>query len=43
LDFAPALFGGTFQTYDDFPSLVNPFFRLSAKNLWGTFTGSAML
>jgi hypothetical protein len=31
LDFAPALFGGTFQTYDDLPSLVNHFFRLRRK------------
>ena len=27
LDFAPALFGGTFQTYDDYHFPVNPFLR----------------
>ena len=27
LDLAPALFGGTFQTYDDYHFPVNPFFR----------------
>jgi hypothetical protein len=31
LDFAPALFGGTFQTYDDLPSLVNLFFAYERK------------
>jgi hypothetical protein len=31
LDIAPALFGGTFQTYDDLPSLVNPFFAYGEK------------
>jgi hypothetical protein len=31
LDSAPALFGGTFQAYDDFRCLVNPFFRLPRK------------
>ena len=36
LDFAPALFGGTFQTYDDFPSLVNPFLACS-ENLGAVF------
>ncbi|HEU5132076.1 MAG TPA: hypothetical protein VFT26_08245, partial [Pyrinomonadaceae bacterium] len=29
LDFRPALFGGTFQTYDDLTDPVNPFFAAS--------------
>jgi hypothetical protein len=33
LDFAPALFGGTFQTYDDLPYLVNLFFAYGEKIL----------
>jgi hypothetical protein len=38
LDFAPALFGGTFQAYVDFPDPVNPFFACCEKSL-GDFLG----
>jgi len=42
LDNAPALFGGTFQTYDDLPSLVNPFFAYRRKT-FRRLPGSATL
>jgi hypothetical protein len=38
LDIAPALFGGTFQSYDDYPSLVNPFFA-TGENFGPDFLG----
>ncbi|MGH9220393.1 MAG: hypothetical protein ACRD1W_13895, partial [Vicinamibacterales bacterium] len=42
LDFAPALFGGTFQTYDDVAFPVNQYFAFRRKS-FGDLPGSTML
>jgi hypothetical protein len=42
LDIAPALFGGTFQTYDDVAFPVNQYFAFRRKS-FGDLPGSTML